>query len=199
MTPEEFARARRLIAEHRRRPAAPALAAAAPRHAAARSSTCAASSARRSRPAATRSTARSAAGPTTPRKLVADPRRLRLDGGVRAGAAALPARRARLGTRRRDVRVRHAAHAADARARRRATPKRALAAAAQRVVDWSGGTRIGASLKAYNDEWGRRALTRGAVVVVLSDGCERGDPAARRRARWRGSRGRRSRSSGSTR
>ena len=51
----------------------------------------------------------------------------------------------------------------------------ALAAAAHRVVDWSGGTRIGASLKAFNDEWGRRALTRGAVVVILSDGCERGD------------------------
>jgi uncharacterized protein with von Willebrand factor type A (vWA) domain len=56
-------------------------------------------------------------------------------------------------------------------------PESALAAAAKRVVDWSGGTRIGESLKAYNDEWGRRALTRGAVVVVLSDGCERGDPA----------------------
>jgi uncharacterized protein with von Willebrand factor type A (vWA) domain len=55
-------------------------------------------------------------------------------------------------------------------------PEAALAAAATRVVDWSGGTRIGESLKAYNDEWGRRALTRGAVVVVLSDGCERGDP-----------------------
>ena len=55
-------------------------------------------------------------------------------------------------------------------------PDAALAAAASRVVDWSGGTRIGASLKAYNDEWGRRALTRGAVVVVLSDGFERGDP-----------------------
>jgi uncharacterized protein with von Willebrand factor type A (vWA) domain len=53
----------------------------------------------------------------------------------------------------------------------------ALAAAAKRVVDWSGGTRIGESLKAYNDEWGRRALSRGAVVVILSDGCERGDPA----------------------
>ncbi len=52
----------------------------------------------------------------------------------------------------------------------------ALAAAASRVVDWSGGTRIGASLKAYNAVWGRRALTRGAVVVVLSDGFERGDP-----------------------
>jgi uncharacterized protein with von Willebrand factor type A (vWA) domain len=55
-------------------------------------------------------------------------------------------------------------------------PDAALKAAAARVQDWSGGTRIGASLKAYNDEWGRRALTRGAVVVILSDGCERGDP-----------------------
>ena len=55
-------------------------------------------------------------------------------------------------------------------------PEAALAAAAKRVTDWSGGTRIGESLKAYNDEWGKRALTRGAVVVVLSDGCERGDP-----------------------
>jgi uncharacterized protein len=53
----------------------------------------------------------------------------------------------------------------------------AFAAAAARVIDWSGGTRIGESLKAYNDEWGRRALTRGAVVVILSDGCERGDTA----------------------
>jgi uncharacterized protein with von Willebrand factor type A (vWA) domain len=54
-------------------------------------------------------------------------------------------------------------------------PERALAEAAKRVVDWSGGTRIGASLKAFNDEWGRRALTRGAVVIVVSDGWERED------------------------
>jgi uncharacterized protein len=54
-------------------------------------------------------------------------------------------------------------------------PDAALADAARQVVDWAGGTRIGASLKRYNDEWGRRGLTRGAVVVVLSDGCERGD------------------------
>jgi uncharacterized protein with von Willebrand factor type A (vWA) domain len=53
--------------------------------------------------------------------------------------------------------------------------EKAFAAAAARVVDWSGGTRIGESLRAYNDEWGRRSLTRGAVVVILSDGCERGD------------------------
>jgi uncharacterized protein with von Willebrand factor type A (vWA) domain len=54
-------------------------------------------------------------------------------------------------------------------------PEQALAAAAERVVDWTGGTRIGASLKMFNDEWGRRTLTRGAVVVIASDGWERGD------------------------
>jgi uncharacterized protein with von Willebrand factor type A (vWA) domain len=54
-------------------------------------------------------------------------------------------------------------------------PEKALEAAAARVVDWTGGTRIGASLKAFNDDWGRRALTRGAVVVVASDGWERGE------------------------
>ena len=55
------------------------------------------------------------------------------------------------------------------------SPEAAFEAAAARVLDWSGGTRIGGSLKTYNDEWGRRGLTRGAVVVILSDGCERGD------------------------
>ena len=54
-------------------------------------------------------------------------------------------------------------------------PEGALRAAAERVVDWSGGTRIGHSLKTFNDEWGRRALTRGAVVVIVSDGWERED------------------------
>ena len=54
-------------------------------------------------------------------------------------------------------------------------PEAAFEAAAARVQDWSGGTRIGDSLKAYNDEWGRRGLTRGAVLVLLSDGCERGE------------------------
>ena len=55
-------------------------------------------------------------------------------------------------------------------------PEEALAAAAQRVVDWAAGTRIGASLKTFNDTWGRRALTRGAAVVIVSDGWEREDP-----------------------
>jgi len=58
---------------------------------------------------------------------------------------------------------------------------RAIADAAHAVVDWSGGTRIGASLKALNDEWGRRGATRGAVVVIVSDGWEREDPALVRR------------------
>jgi uncharacterized protein with von Willebrand factor type A (vWA) domain len=53
----------------------------------------------------------------------------------------------------------------------------AFAAAAARAVDWSAGTRIGACLKEYNDEWGRRSLTRGAIVIILSDGWERGDTA----------------------
>ncbi len=54
-------------------------------------------------------------------------------------------------------------------------PEKALEEAAKRVVDWSGGTRIGASLKSFNDLWGRRALSRGAVVIVVSDGWERED------------------------
>jgi uncharacterized protein with von Willebrand factor type A (vWA) domain len=54
-------------------------------------------------------------------------------------------------------------------------PEVALTRAADRVVDWASGTRIGASLKRYNDVWGRRALTRGAVVLIASDGWERQD------------------------
>lgn len=56
-------------------------------------------------------------------------------------------------------------------------PEQALETAAETVVDWASGTRIGASLKTFNDEWGRRAFSRGAVVVIVSDGWERQDPA----------------------
>jgi uncharacterized protein with von Willebrand factor type A (vWA) domain len=56
-------------------------------------------------------------------------------------------------------------------------PEQALAAAAKRVVDWAGGTRIGESLRTFNNVWGRRALTRGAAVVIVSDGWERHDAA----------------------
>ena len=55
-------------------------------------------------------------------------------------------------------------------------PDRALAAAGAAVVDWSGGTRLGDGLRAFNDEWGCRGMARGAVVVMLSDGWDRGDP-----------------------
>jgi hypothetical protein len=57
-------------------------------------------------------------------------------------------------------------------------PDRALAAATRVVRDWAGGTRIGANLRVLNDDWGRRGATRGAVVVIVSDGWERGDIAA---------------------
>lgn len=43
------------------------------------------------------------------------------------------------------------------------------------VVDWAGGTRIGESLHTFNQRWGRRVLSRGAVVVIISDGWDRGD------------------------
>ncbi len=55
-------------------------------------------------------------------------------------------------------------------------PEAALEKCTEAVVDWGSGTRIGASLKEFNDLWGRRALSRGAVVVVVSDGWERQDP-----------------------
>jgi uncharacterized protein len=55
-------------------------------------------------------------------------------------------------------------------------PDRALADAARAVVDWEGGTKIGASLDRFVREWGRRGLCRGAIVVICSDGLERGHP-----------------------
>jgi uncharacterized protein with von Willebrand factor type A (vWA) domain len=56
-------------------------------------------------------------------------------------------------------------------------PDDALARAAAAAQDWSGGTRIGESLKAFLDGYGRRGMARGAVVVIVSDGWERADPA----------------------
>ena len=57
----------------------------------------------------------------------------------------------------------------------RRDPEAALDRATAAAVDWGSGTRIGESLKELNDTWGRRALTRGAVAVILSDGWERDD------------------------
>jgi uncharacterized protein with von Willebrand factor type A (vWA) domain len=54
-------------------------------------------------------------------------------------------------------------------------PERALAAATAAVPDWSGGTRLGEVLRAFLDRWGQRGAARGAVVVICSDGWERGD------------------------
>lgn len=55
-------------------------------------------------------------------------------------------------------------------------PERALQAAGNTVPDWSGGTRLGEALRAFLDRHGQRGLARGAIVVVASDGWERGDP-----------------------
>jgi uncharacterized protein with von Willebrand factor type A (vWA) domain len=60
------------------------------------------------------------------------------------------------------------------RALRQRDPERALVAAGEAVPDWSGGTRLGESLRAFLDRWGQRGMARGAVVVVFSDGWERG-------------------------
>ena len=47
---------------------------------------------------------------------------------------------------------------------------------ARAVPDWAGGTRIGAAVKAYNYAWARRTLNSGAVVLIISDGWDRGEP-----------------------
>ena len=60
------------------------------------------------------------------------------------------------------------------RAMQQRDPERALIAAGDVVPDWSGGTRLGDSLKAFLDRWGQRGMARGAVVVIFSDGWERG-------------------------
>jgi uncharacterized protein len=55
-------------------------------------------------------------------------------------------------------------------------PQRAIRRATEAAPDWSSGTRIGDALKSFNDRHGRRGMARGAVIVILSDGWERGDP-----------------------
>ena len=52
---------------------------------------------------------------------------------------------------------------------------RAIQDAAKEVIDWAGGTRIGDSLRAFNQQWARRVVRRGAIVIIVSDGWERGD------------------------
>ena len=55
-------------------------------------------------------------------------------------------------------------------------PEAALAEAARFVPDWSGGTRLGEGIREFNDRFGIRGLARSAIVVILSDGIERGEP-----------------------
>jgi uncharacterized protein with von Willebrand factor type A (vWA) domain len=56
-------------------------------------------------------------------------------------------------------------------------PDRAMLAVAEAVPDYAGGTRLGVLLREFLDRWGQRGAARGAVVVILSDGWERDDPA----------------------
>lgn len=59
------------------------------------------------------------------------------------------------------------------RALRNKDPDEALDDVADQVVDWEGGTRIGATLHEFNRQWGRRVLGQGAVVLLITDGLER--------------------------
>jgi uncharacterized protein len=58
-----------------------------------------------------------------------------------------------------------------------ATPETMLAKAGEAAPDWAGGTRIGAALREFNDRYGVRGMGRGAVMLIISDGWETGDPA----------------------
>jgi uncharacterized protein len=57
------------------------------------------------------------------------------------------------------------------------SPETMLAKAGEAAPDWSGGTRIGAAVKEFNDHYGSRGMARGAVILIISDGWETGDPA----------------------
>jgi uncharacterized protein with von Willebrand factor type A (vWA) domain len=59
----------------------------------------------------------------------------------------------------------------------RRNPDAAMKLASEKVLDWDGGTRIGDSVDAFVRNWGRRGLSRGATVIICSDGLDRGDPA----------------------
>ena len=105
-------------------------------------------------------------------------RHLGLDGAVRPRLPAVPdvGRRAAGRTPRRSSFATRLTRLTRALASR--NPERAIQRAAAAAPDWSSGTRIGDALKAFNDRHGRRGMARGAVVVILSDGWERGDPSS---------------------
>jgi len=60
---------------------------------------------------------------------------------------------------------------------RRRKPADAIAAVAEHVHDWSGGTQIGTAISVFNREWSRRVCRGRPVALVISDGWDRGDPA----------------------
>jgi len=60
----------------------------------------------------------------------------------------------------------------------RHNPDDAMKLAAERVLDWDGGTQIGTSLDSFIRRWGRKGISRGATVIICSDGLDRGEPAA---------------------
>ena len=162
---DDAARARHAAAPHAPRTSATA---------AASTSTCAARCAAACAPAATRSASRAAGAASCARRLVL---LCDITGSMEPYARAYLQFLTCAGSGRRGVRLRHPADAAHARARDRAARERAIQRAAAAAPDWSSGTRIGDALKAFNDRHGRRGMARGAVVVILSDGWERGDPA----------------------
>jgi uncharacterized protein with von Willebrand factor type A (vWA) domain len=61
----------------------------------------------------------------------------------------------------------------------------AMTSVVRSLQDWGGGTRIGEALRAFNTRWARRAMRHGPVVLIVSDGWDRGDPEGRARARAR--------------
>jgi uncharacterized protein len=63
----------------------------------------------------------------------------------------------------------------------KSSPAEALRQAGQAAPDWLGGTRLGEALKEFNDGYGRRGMARGAVILIISDGWDTGDPAIVRR------------------
>jgi uncharacterized protein len=63
----------------------------------------------------------------------------------------------------------------------RTQPGVALQRAGEAAPDWLGGTKIGESLKEFNDLYGRRGMARGAIIVIISDGWDTGDPEVLRR------------------
>ena len=106
-----------------------------------------------------------------------DLRHQRIDGPPLAPADALHDRAAPGESRPdRSLRLRHPADQGHARARASRDPDVALEKVSGVVNDWSGGTRIGESLRQFNQRWARRVLRSSGVVIIVSDGWDRGDP-----------------------